>query len=61
MAKTPAGTLEDTAQAGVLPNLASFGRDGSRVGWSKVKDRSWYQRESWRFERLGAASLGNRT
>ena len=26
MAKAPAGTLEDTAQADVLPNLASFGR-----------------------------------
>lgn len=20
-------------------------------GWNKVKDRSWYDREAWRFER----------
>src|SRR4051794_19298383 len=26
-------------------------RDGSRAGWTKVKDASWYQRESWRFDR----------
>ena len=26
-------------------------RDGSRAGWFKVKDRSWYEREAWRFER----------
>jgi ATP-dependent DNA ligase len=24
-------------------------RGGSRAGWSKVKDRSWYEREGWRF------------
>jgi bifunctional non-homologous end joining protein LigD len=24
---------------------------GSRAGWTKVKDRSWYEREAWRFER----------
>lgn len=23
----------------------------SRAGWSKVKDRSWNERESWRFDR----------
>jgi hypothetical protein len=21
------------------------------LGWSKVKDRSWYEREAWRFDR----------
>jgi hypothetical protein len=26
-------------------------RDGSRAGWFKVKDRSWYEREARRFER----------
>jgi bifunctional non-homologous end joining protein LigD len=26
-------------------------RDGSRSGWFKVKDRSWYEREAWRFDR----------
>jgi ATP-dependent DNA ligase len=26
-------------------------RDGSRAGWFKVKDRSWYQREAWRLQR----------
>ena len=25
-------------------------RDGSRTGWTKVKDRSWYEREAWRFD-----------
>jgi ATP-dependent DNA ligase len=26
-------------------------RPGSRAGWTKVKDRSWYEREAWRFQR----------
>lgn len=26
-------------------------RDGSRAGWHKVKHRSWYEREAWRFDR----------
>jgi hypothetical protein len=26
-------------------------RDATRVGWSKVKDRSWYERQAWRFDR----------
>jgi ATP-dependent DNA ligase len=26
-------------------------RDGSRAGWFKVKDRTWYEREAWRFDR----------
>jgi hypothetical protein len=30
---------------------ASRYRGGSRAGWSKVKDRSWYEREAWRFQR----------
>jgi bifunctional non-homologous end joining protein LigD len=25
-------------------------KGGSRAGWSKLKDRSWYAREAWRFE-----------
>jgi ATP-dependent DNA ligase len=29
----------------VLKDRTSRYRDGSRVGWSKVKDRSWYERE----------------
>ena len=35
----------------VLKDRASTYRDGTRVGWSKVKDRSWYEREAWRFDR----------
>ena len=35
----------------VLKDRTSRYRDGSRAGWSKVKDRSWYERESWRFDR----------
>jgi ATP-dependent DNA ligase len=35
----------------VLKDRRSTYRDGSRAGWSKVKDPSWYQRESWRFDR----------
>jgi bifunctional non-homologous end joining protein LigD len=26
-------------------------RGGSRAAWSKLKDRGWYEREAWRFER----------
>jgi bifunctional non-homologous end joining protein LigD len=26
-------------------------RGGSRSSWSKFKDRGWYEREAWRFER----------
>jgi hypothetical protein len=36
----------------VLKDRTSVYRDGTRVGWSKVKDRSWYEREAWRFGRL---------
>jgi ATP-dependent DNA ligase len=36
----------------VLKDRTSAYRHGTRVGWSKVKDRSWYAREAWRFGRL---------
>jgi hypothetical protein len=39
----------------VLKDRASRYRDGSRVGWTKVKDPSWYDRESWQFDRRGQA------
>jgi len=35
----------------VLKERTSVYRDGARVGWSKVKDGSWYEREAWRFDR----------
>jgi bifunctional non-homologous end joining protein LigD len=35
----------------VLKRRDSLYRGGSRSGWSKVKDRSWYEREARRFER----------
>jgi ATP-dependent DNA ligase len=35
----------------VLKDRSSTYREGSRVGWSKVKDPRWYERESWRFDR----------
>ena len=35
----------------ILKDRTSTYRDGTRVGWSKVKDRSWYEREAWRFDR----------
>jgi ATP-dependent DNA ligase len=43
-------------QAGILEGIVlkdrrSTYRDGSRAGWSKVKDASWYQREAWCFDR----------
>ena len=42
-----AGELEGL----VLKDRTSPYRDGSRAGWWKVKDRSWYEREAWRFDR----------
>ena len=42
-----AGVLEGI----VLKDRSSTYRDGSRAGWSKVKDPSWYHREPWRFDR----------
>ena len=35
----------------VLKDRESTYRDGSRAGWFKVKDRGWYEREAWRFDR----------
>jgi bifunctional non-homologous end joining protein LigD len=35
----------------VLKDRRSPYRDGSRAGWFKVKDRSWYEREAWRLDR----------
>jgi bifunctional non-homologous end joining protein LigD len=35
----------------VVKDRSSHYRDGSRTGWWRVKDRSWYAREAWRFER----------
>jgi bifunctional non-homologous end joining protein LigD len=34
----------------VLKDRTSTYRDGSRAGWTKVKDRSWYEREAKRFD-----------
>ena len=52
----PSTALVDAMQDGrlegiVLKDRTSPYRDGSRAGWTKVKDRSWYERESWRFDR----------
>jgi ATP-dependent DNA ligase len=35
----------------ILKDRTSTYRDGSRAGWFKVKDRGWYEREVWRFQR----------
>ena len=44
--------MEDGRLEGiVLKDRTSTYRDGARAGWSKVKDRSWYEREAWRFDR----------
>jgi hypothetical protein len=42
-----AGTIEGL----VIKDRSSPYRDGGRSGWFKVKDRSWYEREAWRFDR----------
>ncbi len=34
----------------VLKDRSSVYRDGSRRGWSKIKDPSWQEREAWRFD-----------
>jgi hypothetical protein len=34
----------------VLKDRTSTYRDGSRTGWTKIKDRNWYEREAWRFD-----------
>jgi ATP-dependent DNA ligase len=41
------GTIEGV----VVKDRTSAYRDGSRAGWTKVKDPSWYEREAWRFDR----------
>jgi bifunctional non-homologous end joining protein LigD len=47
-----AGAMIDGRLEGiVLKRRDAPYRGGSRAGWSKVKDRSWYEREAWRFER----------
>jgi hypothetical protein len=35
----------------ILKDRTSTYGDGTRVWWSKVKDRSSYEREAWRFDR----------
>jgi ATP-dependent DNA ligase len=35
----------------VLKDRTSRYGDGGRAGWFKIKDRSWYDREAWRFDR----------
>jgi ATP-dependent DNA ligase len=35
----------------VLKDRTSTYRDAMRAGWSKVKERSWNEREAWRFDR----------
>jgi ATP-dependent DNA ligase len=52
----PAPSLAEDMAAGIIEGIVlkdrrSTYRDGSRAGWSKVKDRSRYERESWRFDR----------
>ena len=44
--------LEEGAIEGlVIKDRTSTYRDGGHSGWFKVKDRSWYEREAWRFDR----------
>jgi hypothetical protein len=44
--------MEDGRLEGiVLEDRTAPYRDGSRAGWAKVKDRPWYAREAWRFDR----------
>ena len=35
----------------VVKDPTSTYRDGTRVGWSNVKDPGSYEREAWRFDR----------
>jgi hypothetical protein len=42
-----AGDLEGIV---IKERIAPY-RPGSRAGWTKVKDRSWFEQEAWRFER----------
>jgi bifunctional non-homologous end joining protein LigD len=44
--------MEDGRLEGiVLKDRTAPYRDGSRAGWAKIKDASWYAREAWRFDR----------
>jgi len=44
--------IEDGRLEGiVLKDRRSTYRDGTRVGWWKVKDPRWVEREAWRFDR----------
>jgi ATP-dependent DNA ligase len=52
----PSGALAEAMEDGrlegiVLKERSAPYRDGSRAGWFKVKDRGWYEREAWRFDR----------
>lgn len=52
----PSASLADQMADGrlegiVLKDRTAPYRDGSRAGWAKVKDASWYEREAWRFDR----------
>lgn len=52
----PKATLVEAMQDGrlegiVLKDRQSTYRDGTRAGWTKVKDRSRYEREAWPFDR----------
>lgn len=50
-AELAAGMINGRLEGIVLKDRTSPYRDGSRAGWWKVKDRSWYEREAWRFGR----------
>ena len=39
-----------TIEGIVIKDRTSPYRDGGRSGWFKLKDRSWYDREAWRFQ-----------
>jgi bifunctional non-homologous end joining protein LigD len=43
--------VEGRIEGVVVKDRESPYRDGSRAGWFKVKDPSWYEREAWRFDR----------
>jgi bifunctional non-homologous end joining protein LigD len=43
--------VDGRLQGIVLKDRTSTYRDGSRAGWTKFKDRTWYEREAWRFDR----------
>jgi ATP-dependent DNA ligase len=44
--------MEDGRLEGiVVKDRTAPDRDGPRAGWTKIKHRSWYEREAWRFER----------